>query len=519
MIASILPGSTNFHAVGYNDHKVSKGTAKLLEIRNFGNLGLFHPPTTEEKIAYLQKYTSRNERIRKAQFHVTISCKGKEMTEEELLDFAHRYMTEMGYMEPGQPMLIYSHTDTANNHLHIITSRIAPNGRKIQHSNERRRSQEVIDRLLKIDRKKEVEQDLAKAKEYTFNSFAQFKAVMGTVGYETFAKNDTVFIKKGGKIQISFPSVDMDALYNKDKVDKERARQLRQILLKVRDTCANKEELQKEMKQNFGVDLIFFGSKDKPYGYMTVDHATKSVFHGARILNIEQLLDFATPEERLCRIESFIEDMFRLNPDMTRKELSDKLRKHRAYIKEGKIHFSEQSRDISESISKRLHDNQRMEWIRKFNPASDEERSILCRIAKIEDSDRIILSEETDEVKRDLLNIYKQLFDSEGQAKLREQLTHDGFVIKSDGLNRFAIDFHRHIILNLTAAGIDLRKPKREYPAIRSSAQPRYPHSGKPMFGKPIRDNGTGSRSINREWEVGNNHNDDDPDYGSSLKR
>ncbi len=34
MIATILPESTNFHAVGYNEHKVSKGVARLIEIQN-----------------------------------------------------------------------------------------------------------------------------------------------------------------------------------------------------------------------------------------------------------------------------------------------------------------------------------------------------------------------------------------------------------------------------------------------------------------------------------------------------
>ena len=41
MIATILPGSTNFHAVGYNEHKVSKGIARLIEIQNFGHCPKF----------------------------------------------------------------------------------------------------------------------------------------------------------------------------------------------------------------------------------------------------------------------------------------------------------------------------------------------------------------------------------------------------------------------------------------------------------------------------------------------
>ena len=53
MIATILPGSADFHAVGYNEHKVSKGLARLIEMRNFGTVGLAGRPTTEELTGYL----------------------------------------------------------------------------------------------------------------------------------------------------------------------------------------------------------------------------------------------------------------------------------------------------------------------------------------------------------------------------------------------------------------------------------------------------------------------------------
>ena len=58
MIATILPGSADFHAVGYNEHKVSKGLARLIEKRNFGTIGLAGRPTTEEITGYLKKYSS-----------------------------------------------------------------------------------------------------------------------------------------------------------------------------------------------------------------------------------------------------------------------------------------------------------------------------------------------------------------------------------------------------------------------------------------------------------------------------
>lgn len=92
MIATILPGSANFHAVGYNERKVSKGTARLLEILNFERVLNFGPPTPDKLRDYLIEYSERNGRIKKAQFHLAISCKGHEMTEQQLLDFAHRYL-------------------------------------------------------------------------------------------------------------------------------------------------------------------------------------------------------------------------------------------------------------------------------------------------------------------------------------------------------------------------------------------------------------------------------------------
>ena len=63
MIATILPGSSNFHAVGYNERKVSKGVARLIEILNFGSIGTFGKPTPDELVKYLQEYSSSNERI------------------------------------------------------------------------------------------------------------------------------------------------------------------------------------------------------------------------------------------------------------------------------------------------------------------------------------------------------------------------------------------------------------------------------------------------------------------------
>lgn len=104
MIATILPGSADFHAVGYNEHKVFKGVATLLEMRNFGGLDASEHPTAKQLVQFLQLYSSQNSRIQKPQFHVAISCKGHEMTEQQLLDFAHTSICrKWGMPNPDNP--------------------------------------------------------------------------------------------------------------------------------------------------------------------------------------------------------------------------------------------------------------------------------------------------------------------------------------------------------------------------------------------------------------------------------
>ncbi len=516
MIATILPGSSNFHAVGYNEHKVSKGLAKLIEIKNFGVLEMEDKPSSEALTKYLNDYSSMNSRVKKAQFHVAISCKGHEMTEEQLLDFAHQYLEEMGYLHPDQPLLIYSHYDTENTHLHIVTSRVDPNGLKIDHNHERRRSQAVIDKILGTDRKSKVEQDFEQAKQYTFNSFTQFKAIMTSLGYETYHKDDTVYIKQGGSVKMKVPLADFNTLYKYGKTDRKRAKQLRAILKKYRDICANKEELKSELKKKFGLDIVFFGRKDKPFGYIVVDHSTKSVFHGARVLALDEVLDFSTPEERFSRIDSFIDQLFTENPKITQYELNSKLKKQGAYINKGVVHFNGEQRQLQQFMLDALTRNNRLEWIEGFHPMTDEEVNLLCKLGKGTQPDLINLVEEHPIEYTNVVKSLRELFDDLTITNLRAKLREDGYIIKEDEGNIFAIDFTRKIIINLTEEGFNLRRLKQQ-PKKRQTKKPvRKPKISKPPIRKPTIDKGDSSDQ-KREWEVGS-QGYDKVDDGSSLK-
>lgn len=83
---------------------------------------------------------------------------------------------------------------------------------------------------------------------------------------------------------------------------------------------ADKDELRTLIKEKFGIDLVFHGSKDKPYGYTIIDHQTKTAFKGGNVWKLSELLQFQSKEERLHRMDEFIDAMLEDNPDLTTHE-------------------------------------------------------------------------------------------------------------------------------------------------------------------------------------------------------
>ena len=443
------------------------------------------------------------------------------MSEDELLDFAHKYLKEMGYGESGQPLLVYSHYDTENTHLHIITSRVAPDGGKIQHSHERRRSQEVIDRILGNDRKKKTENDIDAAKQYTFSSFAQFKAIMVSMGYEVYQKDKNVFVKHGGKVQKEIPFSEIESLFKSGYRERTRYRQLRSLLKKYRDVSSNKDELQKELKTKFGIDIVFFGKKDAPYGYMLVDHANKTVIHGARVLSVEELLDFTTPEERFNRIEDYIDRLLTLNPKITQSEIYSKIRKQRAYIKKGIIYFDGQSRPLKPFMAEAIDRNNRIAMVEMFSPANEAERDLLCKIFKVSRTDLVDISPERTHYHIDAVNRLREIFNDDTVTSVRSQLHEEGFIVRQDEDVTYAINFKQHIIINLTEENFNLDRPRKQF--VKQIERQKYQQQTKPtsrFSGKgKLRDAGGGSHSEKREWEVGQKGSYDDVDDGNSIRR
>jgi hypothetical protein len=116
----------------YNENKVAQDKARLIHAENFlqdkGRL------TYAEKLHRFQRLNELNSRSKVNMLHISVNFQpGENLTDEQLTAIADRYMQGLGL--GGQPYLVYRHDDATHPHIHIVTSLIYPDGRRVRTHN------------------------------------------------------------------------------------------------------------------------------------------------------------------------------------------------------------------------------------------------------------------------------------------------------------------------------------------------------------------------------------------------
>lgn len=324
--AKILSSTSTFNAVKYNDGKTKPRdnkpeTGKLLCMRNFESMATKTDWSVAEIKAYFKEYGRNNIRIKNQQFHAVLSVKGKVLNEKHLENAAHQYMSAMGYKDV--PYIVYFHNDTDNNHVHIVSSRVGQDGRKINSSFEKQRSLGVIQDVskmfgLEIPKNFEVAKNLAI--KFKFSTEAQFNLLMEREGFKVFSKDDQYDYMRNGKKEGSINKEFINKAITDPKLKLEdassRIKQIRALIYKyapkyspeikientklpgqrhfdpkVKGTFGS--DLSDFLKDKFGIDMIYHGNidKGKPYGYSIIDNTDQSVFKGSEILSLQKLVE------------------------------------------------------------------------------------------------------------------------------------------------------------------------------------------------------------------------------------
>jgi hypothetical protein len=195
--------------VDYNERKQQKENAKLIHFENFGHLQNKTVISRAEYKEYFTLYSQRNKRVKLPQFHGVISCKGTTFTVEQLKNYALEIMNRLGY--EGNPILLYEHNDTANRHVHIVTSRINKQGKKINDSFEKKRANNILSEILHLNTQDRFARDLASCLLYKCSTEKQFLLLMELKGYriKLNASEKRFDFYKHGKMSGSISSNDI----------------------------------------------------------------------------------------------------------------------------------------------------------------------------------------------------------------------------------------------------------------------------------------------------------------------
>lgn len=175
--------------------------------------------------------------------------------------------------------------------------------------------------------------------------------------------------------------------------------------------------------------------------------------------------------------------------------------------------------------------NNRISHIEQFHPTTEAERDFLCKIYKVDRKDLISLSSERPASYTNAVKQLREIFEDEDIRSVRAELYTDGYKVYNDGDTYYAINFYRHILINLNAEGFDVkrvkRQPRKQQPPkqqtkakskapVGIASVPKAPKTQR--LSAALKNTDVGSQSANREWEVGQKKNEEEVERGRGMK-
>lgn len=143
MIATIVKGGYAKGLINYHELKVERGRAERILDTTFAQ-------NKEQRAARILNAANANpsKKLRNKFAHISISfAKGESLAPEIQRQIADKYLQNMGYW--NCPRVIYQHSDTKNNHFHIVTTTIDNDGKKVNDFNDHRKSQTLSRQIEK----------------------------------------------------------------------------------------------------------------------------------------------------------------------------------------------------------------------------------------------------------------------------------------------------------------------------------------------------------------------------------
>ncbi len=169
-------GQNILGALNYNENKVKTGSAECIAANMFGCEP--HELSFSSKKNRFQEQMRLNKRSKTNVVHVSLNfAVGEKLTNEKLQTIVNAYMDRIGFN--NQPYLVYNHFDAGHPHVHILTTSIQANGKRIplhnlgkNQSEKARKEIETLFNLVKAE-------DRDVIKEFIFDPKTLATAVYG----------------------------------------------------------------------------------------------------------------------------------------------------------------------------------------------------------------------------------------------------------------------------------------------------------------------------------------------------
>jgi hypothetical protein len=334
MVAKVKCGKNIAGALKYNEMKVHEGTARCIFSSKFGLDG--GELSFNQKLRRFKILNDNNLKVKTNTVHVSLNFDTSEtVAEDTLLKISQAYMDKIGFGD--QPYLVYQHYDAAHSHIHIVTTNVQENGKRINlhnigknQSEKARKELEQEFNLIKAESRHKIDKEfvfpirIKKAvygktetkraisnivhqvtTSYKYTSLPELNAVLnqfnvtadrGIEGSKMFEKKGLVYTllnDKGEKVGVPIKA---SSIYGRPTLAfLERQFRLNEVLkrphaLQLKSTIDNILEKHKNISRasfsdtlsKRGINVIFRDNKDgRTYGVTFVDHNTKVVFKGS----------------------------------------------------------------------------------------------------------------------------------------------------------------------------------------------------------------------------------------------
>jgi hypothetical protein len=332
MVAKVIAGKTIRGVLNYNENKVQEGKALCLHAHNF--------PAEVDRLTFKGKldtffeHTSKNTKVKTNAIHISLSFDKQDKLDQELLkEIASKYLDKIGF--GNQPFLVYQHFDAAHPHLHIVTTNVQLDAKRIDLHNigkdasgKARREIEVEFGLIKAEGRKVDNQflkpiDLAAAeygktetkrsisnivntvtRSYKYTSLHELNAVLkqfnvmadnGIEGSIVRAKNGlrySIMNSKGQRIGIPIKAssiygqptlIFLQGKFEVNALLRSPHKARLQLLIdnEFRSGTRNFDTLIRNLIRNDVYPVVRQNDAGKIYGITFVDNQTKCVFNGS----------------------------------------------------------------------------------------------------------------------------------------------------------------------------------------------------------------------------------------------